>query len=83
MAQKTLRERLDEKETALEKAEKQKQIYTEKVTKLKAEVRSLKADITLELLTERNLDLDDLELFIDDIKGLKDKVTLPDEATSY
>ncbi|CYV70996.1 hypothetical protein KUG02_01670 [Streptococcus equi subsp. zooepidemicus] len=83
MAQKTLRERLDEKEIALEKAEKQKQIYTEKVTKLKAEVRSLKADITLELLTERNLDLDDLELFIDDIKGLKDKVTLPDEATSY
>ena len=83
MAQKTLRERLDEKETALEKAEKQKQIYTEKVTKLKAEVRSLKADITLELLTERNLELDDLELFIDDIKGLKDKVTLPDEATSY
>ena len=83
MSQKTLRERLDEKETALEKAEKQKQIYTEKVTKLKAEVRSLKADITLELLTERNLDLDDLELFIDDIKGLKDKVTLPDEATSY
>ena len=83
MAQKTLRERLDENEIALEKAEKQKQIYTEKVTKLKAEVRSLKADITLELLTERNLDLDDLELFIDDIKGLKDKVTLPDEATSY
>ena len=83
MAQKTLRERLDEKEIALEKAEKQKQIYTEKVTKIKAEVRSLKADITLELLTERNLDLDDLELFIDDIKGLKDKVTLPDEATSY
>lgn len=83
MAQKTLRERLDEKEIALEKAEKQKQIYTEKVTKLKAEVRSLKADITLKLLTERNLDLDDLELFIDDIKGLKDKVTLPDEATSY
>ena len=83
MAQKTLRERLDEKLTALEKAEKQKQLYTEKVTKLKAEVRSLKADITLELLTERNLDLDDLELFIDDIKGLKDKATPPDEATSY
>ncbi|HEM3649150.1 TPA: hypothetical protein U1C40_001803 [Streptococcus suis] len=83
MAQKTTRERLAEKEAALEKAEKQKQLYTDKVTRLKAEVRSLKADVTLELLTERNLDLDDLELFIDDIKGLKDKATPQDESTPY
>ena len=83
MAQKTLRERLAEKEATLEKAENQKQLYTEKVTKLRAEVRSLKADVTLELLTERDLDLDDLELFIDDIKGLKDKAAPQDEATSH
>lgn len=82
MAQKTLRERLAEKEAALEKAEKQKQIFTEKVAKLRADVRNLKAEVTLELLTERNLDLDDLELFIDDIKGFKDKVIPQDEATS-
>ncbi|HEL1757099.1 TPA: hypothetical protein U2C93_001450 [Streptococcus suis] len=83
MAQKTLKERLAEKEEALAKAERQKAHYTQKVNQLKADVKSLRAEATLALLAERDLDLDDLELFIDDIKGLKDKAAPQDEATSY
>lgn len=71
MAQKNLKDRLAEKEEALQKAEEKKNFYAKRVAKLKYEVKNLKTERTLALLAERDLDLDDLELFADEIKSLK------------
>lgn len=72
MAQKNLKDRLAEKEEALQKAEEKKNFYAKRVAKLKDEVKNLKTERTLALLAERDLDLDDLELlFADEIKSLK------------
>lgn len=71
MAQKNLKDRLAEKEEALQKSEEKKNFYAKRVAKLKDEVKNLKTERTLALLAERDLDLDDLELFADEIKSLK------------
>lgn len=82
MAQKSIKERLEEKEKALAKAEEQRDNAIKRVAKLKVEVKTLKTERTLALLAERNLDLDDLELFVDDIKELKEKALGPSEGNA-